>query len=689
MDKLQRALLIFMLFICTISFAGEGYWPVSSLYDSAFVASLNNKGLELSPEEIYSPVSGSLNSAIVRLSVGCTGGLVSSSGLVLTNMHCLGNVLPGMSMPFIDSLGFIAEGLENEIVLPGVSAYITIAVADYSDSLPAITENAKSFGEKKYLIDSAKSVWERNLALLHGGKATAQASIYYNKLHIYVEKEFADVRLVLVPPQHVNFGRRPDNWEWPRHSADFSFLRIYSDTTDSSGVSAKRPYLPGKHLQLAGKAIEENDFCMLLGFPTTSKQYMTSQALRTYANNVIKPSASLRADFAAAYSGIIGKHGQGAFAYSGRLYSAKNAQKRYSRALEALELSGAYHLIKSREDSLCAIDSAVCRLASEIDGVELRYAQLNTCNEILLDAIVSSDVFLFSVRLSRLFSSTGNIDALKSRLAAQAANLFVVDNGSSNGLLAAIAARNIYSSCPGIAASFSRQDVEALYKKSILADSARLVSSIKSYTSGQKSRLQSDKMYQLLSGIYDMYMDVDYHIYIASKLRLDSLYHIYWSHVISASGSLYYPEASANLRLSYGTASGFSPIDAVEYSWRSTGSGVKEKFISGADGYASTSAFIEFAGQAEKQGINICFISSAHTSGGNSGSPVLNSKGKLVGINFDRTGYSTMSEYFYHPGYSRNIISDAFYIKSILGDYLGAAHLLDEMGWSYKKPESY
>jgi len=267
--------------------AEEGLWIPSELKGCGVFDSLQSRGCKLVPQDIYSQDSFALSRQIVRISSGCTGSFISDSGLVITNRHCLSkltSILPNSEA--ICANGFLASDTITELPLPSYSVSRTNAIIRYTDTILSYIDTIKSFSAKKRFADSLclaiEQKWQDSTRL----KAQIKAGLHYNSFYLYLTEEFRDVRLVLLPPSYINFGKTADNWHWPRHSADFALLRVYANADKESSTNSGPLYTPS-HLVFADSSATNGSLSIVMGYPTATNTKLTSTGLQLFVDSVL------------------------------------------------------------------------------------------------------------------------------------------------------------------------------------------------------------------------------------------------------------------------------------------------------------------------------------------------------------------------------------------------------------------
>ncbi|MDR3340822.1 MAG: S46 family peptidase [Candidatus Symbiothrix sp.] len=713
-------LFLISLIVNILSFqlwADEGMWLLPLLKQQR-LAEMQAIGLKLQDYDIYHPDSSSLKDAVVVFGSGCTGEVVSSNGLVLTNHHCGYSWIQQQSSLAHDYLtdGFWAMTKEQELPNPGLTVTFIEKIEDVSDYvLSHLKQDPDSTGmnflSPKYLNNLAKEKIGQAFLQEHIGVEVEIKPFYGgNQYFMFTKKIYSDVRLVGAPPSSIGkFGADTDNWMWPRHTGDFSVFRIYADANGDPAPYATTnvPLHPKRWFKISAQGIEDNDFAMMIGFPGRTYKYYTSWevAERRDVDNTVRinirnlrqeamleemlKDPAIRIQYASKYAGstnayknaigmnwAINKHDLEQVKREEQekliLWSKQSDKPEYPKALQALEW-----IVSARKDlrfRSWMLDEALSR------GIEFTSAPVNL--NALIDALNGTDKAKQEEQI-RFFTT--------------AANRFFNKNYSpeTDMKIAKVMLKEYRSIIPASSQPtyFARIDkqykgdidrfVEAIFKQSIFGSETNFNAFIKHPT---VKALEKDPMLLFAKSVQDERAAITAAL---SEFDTDyaSAHHDYVKGLLEMYGDrANFPDANSTLRLTYGQKKGYSPRDADYYLSQTTLEGVMEKedpdnweFVVPQhlkDLYAAK----DFGAYCLKDGrMPVAFTATTHSTGGNSGSPVLNNKGELVGINFDRNWEGVGGDLQYLPDYQRSIIVDIRYVLFIIDKYAGAVHLLNEM----------
>ncbi len=619
--KLKRIFCSFFISIITLSaIADEGMW-LPSLLKKGTITDMRKAGLRLTADDLYSVNKASLNDAIVIFGGGCTGEMISPEGLLLTNHHCGYGQIQSHSTVQDDYLtnGFVAMSREKELPNPGLTVRFMREMRDVT----AEVNSGKSYE------DIAKDA----VAGTHY-TANVRPMYYGNEHYLYIYEVFEDVRLVFAPPSAIGkFGGDTDNWMWPRHTGDFAIFRVYSapDGTPAKYSKDNIPYVPKKFLEISSKGVSEGDFTFVYGFPGRTQQYLHSEAIK-YIEQKGNPEKIAMRD-------IRLKHMNAAADTSAELrikYAAKNASVANAWKKWQGEMLGLTRLgtVKSKQEEEAAFERWA--KGTEFEGVT---EELKKTHQEINDLQFAIDMYVEGALASEMlrFVST---PAQRRDSAAFFKNY---DANIDQQVTAELFAR-LAKVLP------AEQLPEGFSAKSVPTEEL----------ANQFVELLRNPRYTELNS------------------KLSELYKTYVRGLrVMQPERKFFPDANSTLRITYGKVQGYTPSDGVYFVPNTTIRGIMEKDNPEIYDYDVPQKLRELAPQ--NMDVPVAFIATNHTSGGNSGSPVLDKNGRLVGVNFDRVWQGTMSDLDFDPEMCRNISLDVRYILFLVEKYAGASHLLDEM----------
>lgn len=697
--------------------ADEGMW-IPLLLGKYNYADMQKKGFKLTPEDIYSINKACLKDAIVIFGRGCTGELISDQGLLITNHHCGYGQVQNHSTVEHDYLtnGFWAMTQQEELTNPGLTVQFLVRMEDVTlKILEGITTEMEETVRQSIIKQNISKITK---AALEGTHYTASIKPFYygNEYYMFIYEEYKDVRLVGTPPSGIGkFGGDTDNWMWPRHTGDFSLFRIYANKNNEPAEYAPEnvPYKPKKSLSISIKGVKKGDFTMVFGYPGRTSQYLTSYAVE-HISQVENPqminvreqilkimgedmnnSDKIRIQYASKYAGIANYWKKWLGEDKGLLKlnaieKKKTLETKFQNwANSTIELKKKYGNLLPQFEQLYK-DAAPYAIAKgyfneAFLGIELmdisKYINENILSQLNNDPIKTIAGFK---AYCKTFYRDYNINTDK-RIFAAMLKLYKenVDKQFQPEILHDIEKKYLPADRQG-KNDFTKY-ADYLYSKSILTDTVKLYKLLEKDIKTIRKKLTKDPSEILFSNFIVTY----FNFYLKSltfNSQLENLYRNYVSGLREMQQDrLFYPDANFTFRVTYGQVSDYEPRDGVYYNYYTTLDGIMAKDDPSIYDYRVPEKLKElykkkdYGHYAENGTMKVAFTGSNHTTGGNSGSPVLNGNGELIGVNFDRNWEGTMSDIMYDPSQCRNIAIDIRYALFIIDKFAGAKHLINEM----------
>jgi hypothetical protein len=712
---MKRILTLFIALIFSINMslrADEGMWLLP-LLEQLNMGKMTEMGLELSAEEIYSLNQPSIKDAIVIFGGGCTAEIVSSQGLLLTNHHCGYGSIQSHSTVEHDYLkdGFWAMSKDEELSNPGLSVTFLVKIEDVTERVLQDVTNDMTESERADVINGVRGEIIREATEGNHYRANVNSFFGGNNFYLLVYEIYNDVRLVGAPPSSIGkFGHDTDNWEWPRHTGDFSVFRVYTGPNGEPAEYSEDnvPLKPRYYLPVSAKGVDENDFAMILGYPGGTQRYMTSYGVDevltiTHPNRIkirgIRQEilmADMMADpkvniqYASKYSG------------SSNYWKFSIGQK---QGLERLNVKGKKEKLEQRFTDWVNKNSkreqlygdALELIKTSIEG----RAEYNNAQQYMSECLL---------RGTELPSMARNAQGLISALAGdndeeiteavvrlkRRAEGFYKDYNSPTDRKATKAMIKVFKEdidpvyWPDFVAQIDKEYggdvdkyVDYMFDNSIFTTEDKLMNFL---TDPDAEKLENDPalkcaMDMLMvyrdimqkSGEFDINLEKGRRMYIAGLREMDP-------------DVVRYPDANFTMRLTYGSVLPYQPKDAVIYKYYTTMKGVMEKYVPGDYEFDLPDRLIElyeqkkFGKYADSDGyMPICFLTNNDITGGNSGSPVINAKGELIGLAFDGNWEAMSGDVAFEPELQRCINVDIRYVLWIMDIYAGAGHLVNEM----------
>jgi hypothetical protein len=693
--------------------ADEGMW-LPALIEKLNISQMKKEGLSLEAEEIYSINHSSLKDAVVALDHGsCTAELISDDGLLLTNHHCGFDEIQEHSSVEHDYLqnGFWAKTKEEELANPGKTASFLIRSEDVSEKvMNGITEQMSAEERTQKVREVSREI-EKEATRDNHCEAQVQSLYNDNRYFLFVYETFRDIRLVGAPPQSMGkFGGDTDNWMWPRHTADFSMFRIYCGKDGKPAPYAKDnvPYKPKHHLPISLKGYEQKDFAMILGYPGTTNRYKTSYGIE-YTMNVTNPiRIEVRAEKQRIMQEFMNTSRKARIMYSSKYARSSNYYK-YSIG-QNQGLKNLHVLEKKRELEaqftkwVNADDQRKAKYGQALSLIANSYKNLEDekAYEYMVEAMARGpEIFYFAYRTRQLYDalkSNKNTERIKhsTERIISGLDVFFKDYDSETDQKISAALFKIYAEkvAPQYHPPFLKtvklkygNDFEKytkeLYAKSIFGSQERLV---RFFEAPKAKVLENDQLFQVSLEIFRMLELIDNEtgqttedLQKGNRLFVGGLMEM-------ESDKNFYPDANSSMRLTYGTVGDYTPRDGVQYNYFTTLKGYIEKEIPGDDEFDVPARLKElyyakdFGRYADADGnLRTCFITNNDITGGNSGSPVINGKGELIGIAFDGNWEAMSGDLAFENEIQKCINVDIRFVLWTIDKMGGAQNLIDEM----------
>ncbi len=685
--------------------ADEGMWLPSLI--SQRIADMQEKGFRLSAEDIYSVNQASLKDAVVLFGRGCTGELISAEGLLLTNHHCGYGQIQKHSSVEHDYLkdGFWAMSREEELPNPGLSVSFLERMEDVTDIILKGYEPGMSEDQRVEIVrNNSNALIEEVTKDGKGLRATVEALYYGNQYFLFLYRQYEDVRLVGAPPSSIGkFGGDTDNWMWPRHTGDFSMFRIYADKDNNPAPysEANVPYRPKKYFRISTKGVQEGDFTFIYGFPGSTKEYIHSEGVR-YIEEISDPHKinlrTLRLDIMNKYQAQSQKV---RIQYSSKNANVSNAWKKWQGEVKGIKKM---KTVQTKQEFEKAFDRWA--QGGEFDGVIDRIAGIykelepyQFATDYYSETVRTVEIANFAMSIARLFVQEDSTMTYDSAKAAGLAEAFYkdwylpIDKESFVAVMAEYD-RNVPADFKPEyykerLASYGSIDAwaEDIFTGSIFTDPDKVAA----LTAGDKDAVMADPATEFFNEFLKWYYADILPVTTRLNQELQLAYRDYMRGQMvycrtQRVPKAFYPDANLTLRVAYGHIKGYSPADGVYYTPSSTIKGIMEKDNPDIFDYnipqrlRDIYATKDYGRWADASGeVPVCFIATNHTTGGNSGSPVINADGDLIGLNFDRVWEGTMSDIVFDPEICRNIALDVRYVLFTIDKIGEADYLFEEM----------
>lgn len=704
-------LLLLLLSFSLRTLADEGMW-LPQLLQLLNEKNMKKRGLKLKASDIYSINKSSLKDAIVSLGGFCTGEVISQQGLVLTNHHCGFDAVQNHSSLEHNYIrdGFWAADYKQELPNPGLFVTFIVSIHDVTDKILKQIDPSLSEKERQIHIDVAMA--ELKAVFPHEAHQELLIRSFFegNRYYLFVTETFRDVRLVGAPPASIgNFGKDTDNWMWPRHTGDFSLFRIYADKNNRPADYSPDnvPYTPKRSLTLSLKGTREGDFTMVFGFPGRTNEYLPSAAVRQIMETNDPIKIRIRREVLETMKKHMVRDEGVKIKYAAKYASVENAYKKWQGEVAGLQRSGAVARKQAYEqqflerlgsDSLRRAEYGT--LPAKLDAQYAQLLPLGYHRDIYNEVMPRIDLFNIAGAVSAYMAAyakdSSQYASQRNKLEQRLEDLFNEYDADTDRELFERLLPLYLDSLPASGTSPLLRDM--LRRRTMKQLSGDMYTgSVINVLGNIKLLLKLDRteFTEILSrdSLMILYADITsaYARNVRPRLapvqeeinRLQRQYMKAQMEVFSEKA--FYPDANGTLRQTYGNVKDYTPRDGVRYGAYTYMEGLMEKYKPGdyefdvPERLRTLYENRDFGAYGVNGRMPVCFIASNHTTGGNSGSPALDARGRLIGLNFDRVWEGTMSDINYDPSICRNIMVDIRYILFIIDKFAGASHLVREM----------
>lgn len=706
--KRKALLLMLIAFMVRLDCkADEGMW-IPMLLKKYNIEDMQKQGFKLTAEDIYAINQASLKDAVIGLGREgrpfahfCTGNLVSDEGLVITNHHCAFDMIQSHSSLEHNYLrdGFWAETRSKELANPGITASILVRMEDVTDKIIPHLKDQMTEAEREEKIKQLSKKLEAKA--VKGTDLQANIKPYFNgnQFFMSVFRIYKDVRLVGAPPSAIGkFGGDTDNWMWPRHTGDFSVLRIYAGKNNEPAAYSEKnkPYHPSKHFKISMNGVQEGDFTMVFGYPGTTNEYLPSFAVEQIQNIENPHKIAIRTAKLDVINAAMESDELLRIKYAAKAASVANAWKKWQGEVKGLKR---FHTVAQKQK----LEKEFANWANaneKYNGLLTKYQELYDQRKDLILAsaylneagLGGAEVIRFALSVADSVKKQINKEKLKEQIDRFYKNY---DPTTDERILAEML--RLYNEnlkpewIPSEAVIAEKSDsyqkfASQLFQHSMFTNPELMKNFINQFNESSAQKLKEDPVYKLAASIRDFYAQKLRKPLSAIQKELSLLNRVWLAGLMEMQPEKkFYADANSTLRVAYGKIGGYSPYDAVYYKPYTTLDGIMEKDNPAIYDYNVPQKLRDiyrnrdFGNYARHGEVPVCFIANNHTTGGNSGSPVLNAKGELIGLNFDRAWDGVMSDMQYDASICRNISVDIRYVLFIIDKLAGANHLIHEM----------
>ncbi len=690
--------LLWLLSAHAVVVADEGMWLIHEL-NKGLQKKMRAEGLKINTKLIYSETESSLKDAVVALDFGCTGSMVSNQGLLITNHHCAYDDIYQLSTPENNYLetGYWAATPSQEIPIKGKSVYFLRKVVDCTEEINQIRDSLNSIQQPSGMR-RINSIIERRHSAQSGHEASCASMWNGSKYYIYYYDRYTDIRFVGAPPVQVaSFGGDVDNWEWPQHKNDFALYRVYGDEhgRPADYSEANRPIVPKRFLRVARKPIRENDYAMVIGFPGRTDRY----------------SSSFKADFAERVSSPISANAMKAKMEIIRKWMDKDPQVRLKYSNIFFGLSNVQEMLEGEVSCLRRFDVVEKKQAEErrlfgsddtfLQQLQTAYSSAEEIERYInyyRQSLVSGKGFIaIGYRINALRNHDSDPEAFGQFVKRVEALYEEYDVRVERELMECqlgLFFENVPEKYWGtyIRELRDRHGIDyfammnEVFEQSIMLHPEKF----KAHTRDEShiAKFLDDPAVKLAADVKIMDFRQDQHVNLEETGQLSTLDAEYARRLYQNRmevGELQYPDANSTMRLTYGKVAGINPSDGIYCAAQSTAQGILDKYNPGEYDFSFDEPTLQlirnrdWGKYGDKGQLYVNFLTDNDITGGNSGSPVLNARGELIGLAFDGNKESLASSYYFQEGMSKCVSVDIRYVLWYLDKLSGVPYLLDEI----------
>lgn len=707
--------IVLLLFFIQVQAQQGGMW-IPSLLEGRNEKEMKSLGMKISADDIYSVNNSSLKDAVPHFNGGCTAEMISAKGLLLTNHHCGYNNIQSHSTVEHDYLtdGFWAYKMSEELPNKDLTVTFIVKIEDVTNKIFEGVLNLPSESDKQKKIQQNIATVSKDFPKEAWQEAMIRTFYDGNQFLLFVTETFKDVRLVGAPPSSIGkFGSDTDNWVWPRHTGDFSLFRIYADKNNRPAAYSNEnvPYKPKHFFPISAKGIQEDDFTMVMGYPGKTQEYLPSFAVEQIVNDLNPAKIEVRDAALKVQDGFMRKNNAIKIQYASKYASVANYWKKWIGETKGLKKSNAVAIKKEFETkfqekvTLLGKQAAYGTLLKDFEKNYSEIKEYAIAKDYFTEIVLrNAEIMTFCYRLYQLeqvYQTKGEqaFTDRKTNLIAGFEGLYKdynaqVDEKVFEQLIQIYSSKMPKQFLPENLLSVNSTELTAsIFKSSKITSYDGLKELLQGDSKTVLANLNQDVAFQLVKNIADVYQKKVGPKFDEINLRNTALQRTYMKAILEVfPNDRIFPDANSTLRVTYGKVKGYQPSDAVVYEPISYLDGVVEKYIPGDYEFDVPKKLLDlyyakdFGNYAAKNGkMPLAFIATNHTTGGNSGSPALDARGNLIGLNFDRVWEGTMSDIYYSPDICRNIMVDARYILFVIDKFAGAKNLIEELSIVYPK----
>lgn len=692
------------LFTLLTASADEGMWMLPSVKDN--IQKMQQMGCTLTAEEIYSEKGVSLKDAVIVFGGGCTGIAVSEQGLIFTNHHCGYGAIQRLSSVKNNYLrdGFTAKELTDEIPAPGLTVKFLVSITNVTDRVLSTVDETMTTEVRKNKLDSVTKAIQKEFGKDNDYVVQVRSMYSGNEYHVFMLEEFKDVRFVHAPPTSIGkFGGDTDNWMWPRHTGDYSVFRVYADSTNQPAAysATNVPYKPSRFAAVSTKGYQNGDFAFIMGNPGSTSRYLTSWGI----NNRTKATNQARIDVRGAKQDVWKSFMKADeainIAYASKYAGSSNYWKNSIGMNKAIDDLGVLNRKKELERSFgewikkdAERNKKYGQVLPSLESFNNKvFTTLRTLTYLREALLSGAEMPRIAGSLESMVAKKDSKEAVEKRANELYKDYYPqVDEATMAVMLETYRKYVDAKDLPTIYAEIDKKFkgnyqayAKALFAKSAFSTKEKF---LKQYNAG-KINLQKDPALQFRKAVnasMDQLDSKEFRESFEAIRNAERLFEAGLMEINREKGIKTYPDANSTMRLTYGTVGGYNPADAVSYHYYSTSKGILEKEIPGDMEFDVPAKLKEalikndVAPYTDENGkLIVNFLSNNDITGGNSGSPIFNGKGELLGLAFDGNWEAMSGDIVFEPELQRTINVDVRYMLFVMDKIGGAERIIREL----------
>ncbi len=694
---------------CMAIHADEGMWVIQKMSDES-IQKMRDLGFDMDMENLYNETeSPSLTDAIVQLNIGCTGISVSKDGLIFTNHHCGYNAIQSLSSVEHDYLtdGFVSQSFAEELPVPGMTMRYYVTTIDVTDKI--LTGISDDLDEEKRVMDiyeKVKALEKEMNESMTGFDVEVDAYYADNAYYANVYRKFTDIRLVFAPPSSIGkFGGDTDNWMWPRQTGDFSVFRVYANSNNEPADYApeNRPYNPPYVAPISINGYEDNSFAMIMGFPGSTVRYLSSWGVEQRMNSSNAPRIEVRGIKQVIWQEAMREDAETRIKYSSKYAGSSNYWKNsigMNRGIEKMGVIPRKQALEREFSTWLSRNKAMNdKYGEALPLIENGYTSTKDLRKdmtYLQEAVSGAEMLFLAYSLSEAVNAKDNPISPNLYEEMRYDNFFKnyspeLDKKTLGAMLEIVKKRLPANRLPAIYTEIDKKYkgdyhkyAADVFKKSVIPYPDKLKATLKDKKAADK--IKKDPAYQLASSMMEKLMafrteftKANFDIHKGERLFMTGLMEMHPE-------KDYPSDANFTLRLTYGTVGGYEPYDGAWYDYYTTPKGIFEKYVKDDPEFNVQPEILQllrrgdFKPYADKDGtMHVNFLSNNDITGGNSGSPIFDGKGRVIGLAFDGNWEAMSGDIAFEADIQKTINVDIRYVLYIIEKWGKAKRIIDEL----------